>query len=152
MEKYRVVWDQEYNGSDHDEYLTGPLSSEEASAFARKWAEDKVKKMFPTIGEIGFWPDAVLAKRKELSYVPVEDEPKQPTTMPMKEGWVDILEEALRKRRRQAEDTLANGFGNRDYILDEIKGYSALLRCIAYAKQKGCNRATLVFEKVEDDG
>lgn len=151
MEKYRVVWDQEYNGSDHDEYLTGPLPKEEANAFAKKWAEDKVKRMFPAVGDVGFWPEAARAKRAELSYLPVE-EPEPATTMPMKEGWVDILEEAFRKRRRQAEDTLANGFGNRDYILDEIKGYSALLRCIAYAKQKGCNRATLVFEKVEDDG
>ena len=152
MEKYRVVWDQEYNGSDHDEYLTGPLSREEANAFCQKWAEDKVDKMFPAGNIDEFFRSAVFAKRAELSYLPVENEPEPAITMPMKEGWVDILEEALRKRRRQAEDTLANGFGNRDYILDEIKGYSALLRCITYAKQKGCNRATLVFEKVEGNG
>jgi len=154
MEKYRVVWDQEYNGSDHDEYLTDLLSMEEANAFAKKWAEDKVDKMFPAGNIDEFFRCAVAAKRAELSYLPVEtkEEPEPTTTMPMKEGWVEVLVDALKRRREEAELTLAKGFGNREYILQEIKGYSALLRCIAYAKQKGCNRATLVFEKVEDDG
>lgn len=149
MKLYQVVWDEKYNSNCHDEILTDPIPEEGAIQYATLWAEHKVLSAFPTISkEDELFGKMVAAKKEELSYIPVEDEP-EPTTMPMKEGWVDILEEAIRQRRRQAEDTLANGFGNRDYILGEIKGYSALLRCIAYAKQKGCNRATLVFEKVD---
>ena len=92
MTKYRVVWDQEYAKSDHDEYLTVVLPKEEAEAFAEGWAAGKVRAAFPTL-ERSSNPaqyDALIeAKMKEFSFISEEEKPEK--------GGVDIEQDSGEK-------------------------------------------------------